>query len=412
MLHSIPSPNHWLCGQRARRWELNIQGVFDQTGRLIEDVHRQARDYLASNSDTEEPTAGQLWNKASPGLEKALAVYDTKESPDTPDSSWIPGRTTKASCEKDLDSILDTVLAVLETCGAAGYRTRIRNLQSDIAVSQDRVAKYREQLLSAPEEDSQDFVAGLIVSSKEALRDQIADENDRIAGKTQQLENLKIGFREHLQLIGISVSPETADSFLLPVEDDVVSMAAVISNIGQLTKQLQNLVDQSKEAQAQTKRYYGMYVLLVFAVDRIQNHYVTQIDETFIPKLHGFEQEAARNMSDAKTQMSRGGPKEQLTANIAAGSKTIDACRLMIEILVSHKRSVLNENRKVRILTAAAVNSYRTIRLSSDVADLIGRCEAAFRALRELRLPPLRPFQNVQLNTELQRLAERMIEKE
>jgi hypothetical protein len=66
----------------------------------------------------------------------------------------------------------------------------------------------------------------------------------------------------------------------------------------------------------------------------------------------------------------------------------------------------------VRILAAAAVNSYRTVRFSNDVADLIGRCHAAFLALRELRLPPLRTFQNVRLKEELQRLAERMVDKE
>lgn len=100
-----------------------------------------------------------------------------------------------------------------------------------------------------------------------------------------------------------------------------------------------------------------------------------------------------------------------MTANIAANRKTIEACRLMAETLQSHRRSVLDENRKVQILEAAAVNSYRTVCLSFNVAELIGYCEGAFRALRELRLPPLRTFQNVRLNEEMQKLAERMAEK-
>jgi hypothetical protein len=274
------------------------------------------------------------------------------------------------------------------------------------------MANYREQMLSASAEQSQTFVQTLVASSKEGLRDNIADETDRIAEMNQQIENLKAGFREHLQQIGITVSSETADSFLLLVEDDIVSMAAIISNIRGLTEQLQNLVDESKEAPAQTKRYYGLYVLLVFAVDRIQNHFITQIDETFIPRLRRSKQEAARNIAGAQAQLSGGGPKEQLTANVAAGEKTIDACKLMIETLQSHKRTVLAENRKVRILADAAVNTYRTVRLSNDVAELIGYCEAAFGALRDLKLPPLRPFQNVQLNAELQRLAERVAAKE
>ena len=391
--------------------EMNLQSGVDQAGRLIGDLHSRALAYLSGNSHVEEPTPGDLWEKASPNLEKALAIYDKKDSPDTPASTWIPLRTTKESCQKDIETILDTVLAVLGTCGAAGYRTRIRNLQADIATSQARLGKYREQMLSAPAEQSQNIVEGLIASSKEALKDQIADESDHITEKAQQIESLKVGFREHLKDIGINVPADTADSYLLPVEDNIVSMAAVISNIGRLTEQLQQLVDASKEAPAETKRYYGMYVLLVFAVDRIQTHFFREIDEKFLPRLSGYEADAAQHIESAQTQIPLGGPREQLTANIAANRKTIEACRLMAETLQSHRRSVLDENRKVQILEAAAVNSYRTVCLSFNVAELIGYCESAFRALRELRLPPLRTFQSVQLNEEMQKLAERMVEK-
>jgi hypothetical protein len=50
--------------------------------------------------------------------------------------------------------------------------------------------------------------------------------------------------------------------------------------------------------------------------------------------------------------------------------------------------------------------------LSLNVAEMINYCQATFSALRELRLPALRPFQNVQLNQELQELAERVAAKE
>ena len=303
--------------------------------------------------------------------------------------------------------ILNTLLAVLETCGAAGYRTRIRNLVADNATSQARITKYREQALSASREQTQNFVEGLITSSKEALKDSIADETDRISERNRQIESLKAGFQEHLQHIGISVPPETADSFLLPVEDDIVSMAAVISNIGRLTEQLQNLVDESKEAPEQTRRYYGMYVLLVFAVDRIQTHFINEVDQRFLPKITGYEKEAAHHMSDAQAQLKSGSSREPLEANIAAHRQAIKACHLLSEMLRNQRRTVLEENRKVQAQEAVAVNTYRTVCLSINVAEMIGSCQAAFCALRDLRLPPLRPFQNVQLNEEIQKLAER-----
>lgn len=390
---------------------MNVQSCVEQAGHLIEGLHRQASDYFVGNSDIEEPTAGDLWEKAVPDLEKALAVYDKKESPDIPDRTWVPFRESKEGCQKDLDKILDTVLGVLETCGASGYRSRIRNLQAENTTSQSRIAKYREQMLSASAADSQNFVEELVVSSKEALRDNVADETDRISERSLQIESLKSGFREHLKQIGIDVVPETADSFLLPVEDDIVSMAAVISNIGLVTEQLQNLVDASKEAPAETKRYYGMYVLLVFAVDRIQTHFVEQIDQRFLPIITENQQAAARHIADAQAQVKAGGPPEPLEANIAANQRNIEACHLLADMLRSQRRSVLDENQKVRVQEEAAVNTYRTVCLSLNLAELIGYCQAAFRALSELRLPPLRPFQNIQLNKELQELAERAATK-
>jgi hypothetical protein len=391
---------------------MNVQSVVDQAGRLIEDVQRQAREFLSRGSATEAPTVGVLWEKASPVLDRALAVYDQKESPDTPESSWNPLRTTKRSCQEEIDDILDAALTVLGTCGAAGYRQRIRDLQAENVISRSRIAGYREQCLSAPEEQSQNFIEGLVAQSKEALKDSIADETDRIAARIQQIEGLKVGFREHLIQIGLSVSSETADTFLLPVEDELVSMAAVITNIGRLTEQLQELVDASREAPAETKKYYGMYVLLVLAVDRIQTHFTRQISEHFLPKVAKRETDAVRHMADAQAQLAHGGPRESLMANIAANKRTIDACRLLSETLRCHRRSVLDQNRDVRIQAAAAVNSYRTVCTGLDVADMIGRCQTAFQALRELKLPPLRPFQNHQLSEEMQRLAEGVVAKE
>jgi hypothetical protein len=72
---------------------MSIQSAVDQAGRVFGDLHRQTRNLLANKSSTDEPAPSELWDKVSPQLEKALAIYERKESPDTRESSWIPGRT-------------------------------------------------------------------------------------------------------------------------------------------------------------------------------------------------------------------------------------------------------------------------------------------------------------------------------
>lgn len=391
---------------------MNVQGVVDQAGRWIEGAQRKALNLLDHNADTDEPCVGELWKRVSPQFEKALAIYDRRESESTPESSWIPFRETRKSCQQDMEDILDTVLAVLGTCGANGYRHRIRNLQRDNADTSARIARYREQILSAPEETTQNFVEALMVQSKEALTDCISDENERINERNRQIAGLKVGFVDHLKQIGVILSPENVDSFLLPVVDDVISMAALISNIGLITEQLQQLVDANKEAPAETRRYYGMHLLMVFAVDRLQNHFLSEIDQQYLPRIGKYKEDAFRHIAAAKGQIKNGGPRDLLAANIAGNTRTIEACELLAARLCDYRRAIQDENRKVLILEAAAVNTYRTVSLSLNVAELFGYCESAFHALRALRLPPLRPFQSIQLTEELQKLAQCVAAKE
>ena len=161
-----------------------------------------------------------------------------------------------------------------------------------------------------------------------------------------------------------------------------------------------------------TKRYYGVYVLLVLAVDRIQKHFIREVDENYAARLDSRRQEAEQIIDHAKREISRGGPKDQLEGNINANRKNIQACHLMTEILQSHKRSIAGENRELQRSIGAAVNTYRTVKVSYDIVEVVGQCGAALRALRGLRIPSLQTFRNVHLNEELQLLAEQIAVKE
>ncbi len=209
----------------------------------------------------------------------------------------------------------------------------------------------------------------------------------------------------------MQASPEEIDSLLKPVtKDDIVSMAAVATNIAALTAKFEQLAEQSKELPQQTKRYYGMYVLLVFCTDRIHERFIQEIDQIRIPKLREYEQEAAKNIAEAQNQIKGRGPEKQLEANIEAGVTTIEACRAFASALREQKNAILRENKEVKKMLAAAANTYKTMSLSINVAELMRDCQNAFKAVRQIRLPPLRAFQNLQLKRKLQRLTDRMLD--
>jgi hypothetical protein len=390
--------------------EIKVIGSLDKARQWADGIADTVRAFVAGSSENQELTGVELWSKVSPPLEKALTSYDKRDSESLPDTAWFVD--SKARCQKELDEILDAVIVVLEACGAAECRREIRHLQVEISESSKRVVQFREQALCAPSQSSLSPPNSLWTKSREDLAGAIANEEREIEGMRARTERLKLDFRDQLQRIGLAVAPDEADSLLLPVQDAIVSMAAVITNVARLTEQLEGLVEESRELPSHTRRYYGIYVLLVYAIDRIQMHFIEEIDNTYLPKLYRFEQDARLNTTDAQAQISRGGPREQLTANTEAGKTTIKACRFLAEVLRKQRGVVAAENECNKRTLAAAANTYKTVRLSLNVGELMSDCQTAFRALRQLRLPRLRPFQNLELKEELQSLAEHLLNKE
>jgi hypothetical protein len=372
----------------------------------------------AANSGEGGVTAIELWSKTRPKLAKALGYYDKLAASSLPDaatitdfSSWFGE--TKASYRQEIDKIIDAVLQVLEASGAAECREEIKRLQEAAEESRRRIAGYHERMVSARPQGSFTFPASVLRKSAEDLKEAIAAEERQIEECRQDIQDLKERFRGQIQQLGIEVFDDEIEYLLMPVtQDDFVSMAAVVSNIAALTAQLERLTEETRELPTHTRQYYGMYLLLVYAVDRVQARFVQEIDHVHLPKLQAFEEEARQNIADAKNQISSGGPKEQLNANIEAGELTIEACRSMASVLREQQRAIARENRETKLMLNAAVNTYKTIRLSMDVAKLMQDCRLAFSALRKLRLPRLRTFQNLQLKGEVQRLTERLREGE
>jgi hypothetical protein len=267
---------------------MNVYDVVDWSRRLRKQIGRGGRNGKAAA----EPTIGELWDDSYPKLISGLELYDKIGFSPLPNSSSNPIRETKNRCRKQLNEILDQLLAVLGVCGAADLRGRIRDCEEEIAAARARIGEQQRRLISAPPENSQGTLDGILVPSREHLQEDIDGEKEKIARNTEQIESLKQGFREHLNQIGLIFTPEEADSYLLDFEDDIVAMAAVISNVGRLTGQLQGLVEESREAPDETLRYYGSYVLLVLAVDRIEKHFIARLNDEILPRLSELEREA------------------------------------------------------------------------------------------------------------------------
>ncbi len=257
----------------------------------------------------------ELWGKARPLLAKAVSYYDKLDADSLPEDRAIAKPRTwfgesKASYQQEIDEIIDAALQVLEASGAAQCREEIRKLQQAVKDSHQRIAECREQMVSARPQASLSFPESVWAKSVEGLKESIEAKQRTVHDLSGQIGQLKERFRSELQQLGIEVFDNEIDYLLIPVtQDDIVSMAAVVANIAALTGQLERLTEETRENPAHTRRYYGMYLLLVYAIDRVQTRFIREIDHVHLPKLKSFEQEARQNIAEAKAQIAAGGPR-------------------------------------------------------------------------------------------------------
>jgi hypothetical protein len=360
-----------------------------------------------SNADRFHQRFGELFESVLPILDSARELVDRHAS--LPDNSRIPFTSDKQSNSAEINELLDQAIEVLGISEVSDYRQRIRDSNSAISTSHVNIADYRRQRVSAPwaKDQSQLDKVNPFELSKEALDKSIADEKAEIESQKLLLVELKQSFADELSKIGVELDGDGADALLSSVSgDDIVTMAVVFDNIKHVTTQLQELTEESGEALDVSKRYYGMYVVMVHVMDRIQKTFIRDINEKHIPKLNGFVSQADTNIDQARALIDLdGGDRQLLKANIASNQLTLDTAYLYIEYLQRNADLIAAENKRAQKNLATAINTYDTVKLSSDVAALMNTGRRDFETLMKLQVPALREFSNEAIRKEFQRMT-------
>src|SRR5579872_2755837 len=97
-----------------------------------------------------EASPNEVWGKAFPKLDEALRYYDKLDS--LPEKAWLGS--TKSSCTKDIEDMIDAVLIVLKASDAVNSRDAIKALQQEMSQSLERKALARSFRLAAPPRSS------------------------------------------------------------------------------------------------------------------------------------------------------------------------------------------------------------------------------------------------------------------
>ena len=362
--------------------------------------------------EKEEDRIGRLFEKVVPTLDEARKLVDRHDS--LPKRRFLllrPLGGDQFSNEAETRELLDEAIEMLDSSPLRDRWKKLHATRQLIRKGHHKLADYRQRRIFAPREKETGFFDRPFIYTKEDIDEMIAAEEKEISENEKAIEKLKDEIVKVLKELHLDIDRDGLESLLSSVSgDDFVSMISLFDNIRQLTGQLQDLTEQSGEALDIAKRYYGMHVVLVKIMDRMQERFISEIDKQHIPRLQSYGKTAEENIRQALELIRKeGGEEEILRSNIESNELTQRAAKLYTEYLLQNADLIRSENQQIKKNLATALNTYKTVKLSSDVSRLMKTGRQNFEALMQLQIPPLREFRNEMLRKEYQRMTTELL---
>jgi len=367
---------------------------------------------LASNVHGSDETASFNQSDAIDSLKSAVKKFDQLDN--VPDKAWL--WTDKKNIAEDINDILDETISILDIPDLVELRKNYRQLERAIILEQDRISNLKESRLLAPEGESS-FARFIPTQTMKQWTATTTGDFDSLIEAGQKniiqyqsdMRAIEAQLSESLSKIGIELNPEQVEFWLSSViGDDVLSMSIVFSNIKDMTNLLADLTKESGENINYAKRYYGMLVMLHQLVINMQDKFIMKVDDEILPKLEDLSKEAEANIQEARKLIKSGGSRTSLEYNISANEITKQTIELYRKSVTDHRdkvsRALVISKNEIRV----AVNTYKTVRLSSDVMALIREGLDTFETLMNLQIPAANVFQNNAIREEFRKLSEKM----
>ena len=355
-----------------------------------------ARDALAP---TQPDTFGQVWTNVVPKLEETVALDEVQR--DLPEKAWF--RRDQSDVQADIDELLDASVAILSTSPVQQYREQIRALEAAISEARASIDQYRKARVAAPEKS--------LVERTVADYDKLINERERAIDRArQELQSIKQQFAAELRGMGIELSDEQLE-FLLStvVGDNIVDLGIVFDNVKAITAQLEELMRETGEDLDSARRYYGMYLVLLRALNRMHLDVEQAIDQRYVPQINDIA-ERAQALSVETRDLKRRHPEKAdiLDANLAAQQLTVEAADVYRRYLKDQGKQVAEARAALQQDIATAWNTYETVRVSGELVDLVKSGQQLLDGLLRRQVPALRPFQNLEMQRELSKLTEQL----
>lgn len=352
---------------------------------------------LPATVHAEEAGGGIVWERVIPELEKIKKLEDRHDN--LPRWSFF-GTTRKENSHK-IEKLLDDTVEILGISPTSGLRAEIAELEETNREDEQRIAQLREKRVSAPDES-------LIGNSVEKIDAEIGELREVIRRREREIEDKKDRFAGEVAEMGLDLSRDQVDFLLATViGDSVIDIGIAFFNVKLITRQLEQLTSESLESMEIARRYYGMYTVLLRSLMTMYGSALLDIDEKYLVEIESIRSRTRELMQDTKALRRSADPshKAALESNIRAQEFTMEAAETYRDYLEQQRQGIIKAQEKLRKDLAVAVNTYETVKISGDLLRVMRASDELFELLFDLQVPELRPFENLEMQREFEKLT-------
>ncbi|MBE9561452.1 MAG: hypothetical protein IMF12_01130 [Proteobacteria bacterium] len=382
-------------------WDATQQFAVDIWDGTVESVESFSNSEEVTEILGTDPAFAEIWDKVTPNLNRILDIEQENET--LPDSAWL-GK-DKNDNQGKINTLLDEAIGILSISKSSEIRKQIRSLEEDIRSLKQSIAKYRQSQISAP-------IRSKWKTTVSDYDEKIEQLDELIQQRHKEIEKLKTEFSQQLADRGLHISKEQLDVLLSSVVgDDIIQSSVVYDNVKKISQQLMVLTKNSGEDIEISQRYYGMHTVLLKTLFHMQVTFTKNIDEKYLPKMAKIVKEI-NNINETTRSLLSGevdkNHRLHLMANIGAQKLTLQTAELYKKHLNRQRDKVEIAKNKTEADLQIAQNTYRTVRVSGELINLLRTSQKSFDTLLNIQVPDLLVFESLQMKQEFAILTQKL----
>ena len=356
-----------------------------------------AKDAMVSKAQSEE--VARLWDDLHQGL-KELGERWGKHNK-LPDSSLLPFKKTKRSNQKKIDQLAVRLMEGVGSSPLDRVLKERRKLIQEMKAIQKEVITLEEKAFSAPE------TGGIFTKTKAKYETKIKDKTEELEARKQELRVLMIKIKKTFEDMGLKITQsQVNDLFIVITGDSMREFFVRFSNLKLLSEVIAHHISKSQSGQGysgQAKRYYAIYVALVYMLREAHEKTIAKIVGKHIPRVEQLHKETQEQINQTEALMNQPGQAvNQATykQNLSIQKKLLRANESYRQYLTTQHQRLQKASADLKLRFDGVLNTYRTISMAETLLTAIKSGVKDISDLQTLTLPEMLPLSDDKLHDE------------